>query len=69
MAEQRPIGPWSLYWACRHQGADAYRAGVPLADPYDAIGRPFSGRAWRDGWRAAAAAEGVKLPHMLAGAD
>jgi hypothetical protein len=62
----RPIGPHSLYWQCRHQGADTYRAGGPLrADPYGAA-RPFSGRAWRDGWRAAAAAAGVTLPHQIA---
>jgi hypothetical protein len=60
----QPIGPWSLYWACRHQGADAYRAGRPLADPYGP-GRPFSGRAWRDGWRAAASSAGAVLPHMV----
>jgi hypothetical protein len=64
----RPIGPHSLYWACRHQGAAAYRAGKPLrADPYG-TSRPFSGRAWRDGWRAAAAAAGVLLPHQVAAA-
>jgi hypothetical protein len=50
----QPLGPWSLYWACRHQGANAYRAGRPLADPYGPD-RPFSGRAWRDGSRAAVA--------------
>jgi ribosome modulation factor len=59
----RPIGPYTLYWACRFQGADAYRAGRPIdACPYG-VTRQFSGRAWRDGWRAAAKAAGVKLPH------
>ena len=34
----RPIGPYSLYWQCRHQGADAYRAGRPIETcPYGAI--------------------------------
>ena len=62
----RPIGPWSQYWQCRIQGADAYRAGrLITACPYDED-RQFSGRAWRDGWRAAAVAAGVKLPHQLA---
>jgi hypothetical protein len=65
MTTRRPIGPHSLYWACRHQGAAAYRAGAPLVDPYG-TSRPFSGRAWRDGWRAAAARDGVLLPHQLA---
>jgi hypothetical protein len=36
--------------------------GRQVADPY-APDRQFSGRAWRDGWRAAAKADGVKLPH------
>jgi hypothetical protein len=67
MTSSRPIGPHSLYWACRHQGAAAYRARHPLeADPYAGEHRPFSGRAWRDGWRAAASAAGVKMPHELA---
>ena len=62
----RPIGPYSLYWLCRIQGADAYRAGAALTDcPYDHT-RQFSGRAWRDGWRAAAQAAGVKFPHEIA---
>ena len=61
----RPIGPHSLYWQCRHQGADAYRAGESLRDPYGER-RPFSGRAWRDGWRAAASSAGLLLPHELA---
>jgi ribosome modulation factor len=61
----RPIGPYSLYWACRIQGAHAYRAGKALTDcPYGDT-REFSGRAWRDGWRAAAKAAGVKLPHKI----
>jgi hypothetical protein len=59
----RPIGPHSLYWQCRIQGAKAYRAGAELRDPYG-DSRPFSGRAWRNGWRAAAARAGVLLPHM-----
>jgi hypothetical protein len=59
-------GPYTLYWACRFQGADAFRAGKPIdADPYSPD-RQFSGRAWRDGWRAAAHADGVKLPHETA---
>ena len=62
----RPIGPFSLYWQVRIQGALAYRAGAPLANPYDAIGCPFSARAWRDGWRAATSTAGVLLPHELA---
>ena len=46
----RPIGPYSLYWARRIQGADAYQAGKLItACPYGA-NRQFSGRAWRDGW-------------------
>lgn len=62
----RPIGPYSLYWACRIQGADAYRAGQQIvACPYGDT-REFSGRAWRDGWRAAAKAAGVRLPHEIA---
>jgi ribosome modulation factor len=61
-----PIGPHELYWRCRFQGADAYRAGNSIdACPYGA-NRHFSGRAWRDGWRAAAKAAGVKLPHEIA---
>jgi hypothetical protein len=65
----RPIGPYSLYWQCRHQGADAYRARQPIdACPYD-DNRQFSGRARRDGWRAAAQAAGVKLPHEIAADD
>lgn len=61
----RPLGPHSLYWACRIQGANAYRAGKVITDcPYDA-NRGFSGRAWRGGWRAAAQAAGVKLPHEI----
>jgi hypothetical protein len=63
----RPIGPHSLYWACRIQGANAYRAGQPIDAclyPYGAD-REFSGRAWRDGWRAAAKAAGMKLPHEI----
>jgi hypothetical protein len=61
----RPIGPYSLYWLCRIQGADAYRAGKPIeAEPYG-DSRQFSGRAWRDGWRAAAQAAGVTLPHEI----
>jgi hypothetical protein len=63
----RPIGPYSLYWACRIQGADAYRVGKPIdACPYG-VTREFSGRAWRDRWRAAAQAAGVKLPYEIAG--
>jgi len=66
MMSARPIGPYSLYWQCRIQGADAYRAGKPIdADPYG-TGRQFSGRAWRDGWRAAAKTAGLKLPHEIA---
>ena len=66
VTRQRPIGPYSLYWQCRIQGADAYRAGQKLdACPYD-NNRGFSGRAWRDGWRAAAKAAGVNLPHEMA---
>jgi ribosome modulation factor len=66
MAAPRPIGPYSLYWQCRRQGADAYRGGQPLdACPYS-TDRQFSGRAWRDGWRAAAKAAGVTLPHEIA---
>jgi hypothetical protein len=65
----RPIGPYSLYWQCRIQGADAYRAGrLITACPYDED-RGFSGRAWRDGWRAAASAAGAKLPHEIAAND
>jgi hypothetical protein len=65
----RPLGPHSLYWACRIQGANAYRVGKVITDcPYDA-NREFSGRAWRDGWRAAAKAAGVKLPHEIAADD
>jgi hypothetical protein len=61
----RPIGPFSLYWRCRIQGADAFRAGELItACPYG-HSRQFSGRAWRDGWRSAAARAGVKLPHEL----
>jgi hypothetical protein len=63
MVPRRPIGPYSLYWACRRQGADSFLAGEPLLDPYG-TSRPFSGRAWRDGWRAAAARDGLLLPHM-----
>ena len=62
----RPIGPHSLYWACRIQGANAYRAGELItACPYGA-NREFSGRAWRDRWRAAQQAAGVKLPNEIA---
>jgi hypothetical protein len=65
----RPIGPHSLYWECRHHGADAYRAGrLITACPYDED-CGFSGRAWRDGWRAAAKAAGVKLPHEIVADD
>ena len=65
MAEQ-PIGPYTLYWACRFQGAAAYRARAAIdACPYGKD-REFSGRAWRDGWRAAAKAAGVTLPHQIA---
>jgi hypothetical protein len=40
----RPLGPYSLYWQCRIQGANAYRAGrLITACPYDA-NRGFSGR-------------------------
>jgi len=47
-----PIGPYSLYWQCRQQGADAFRDSQPIDDcPYGAR-RGFSGRAWRDRWRA-----------------
>jgi hypothetical protein len=47
----RPIGPYSLYWACRIQGAGAFRAGRPIdADPYG-VNRQFSGRAWRGDFR------------------
>jgi acid phosphatase type 7 len=64
--EARPIGPHSLYWQCRIQGADTFRDSQPIdACPYSED-REFSGRAWRDGWRAAAVAAGVKLPHQLA---
>jgi hypothetical protein len=56
----RPIGPWSLY--C-NQGARAYVADAAIhACPYGSD-REFSGRAWRDGWRAAASVAGVKMPH------
>jgi hypothetical protein len=62
----RPIGPYSLYWRCRIQGAIAYRASQSIdACPYD-DNRHFSGRAWRDRWRAAAHPAGVKLPHEIA---
>jgi hypothetical protein len=61
----RPIGPYSLYWACRIQGANAFRAGKLITDEPYGQQRQFSGRAWRDGWRAAAQAAGVKLPHEL----
>jgi hypothetical protein len=65
----RPIGPFSLYWQCRIQGADAFRDSQPIdACPYDED-RGFSGRAWRDGWWAAASADGVKLPHEIAADD
>jgi hypothetical protein len=60
----RPIGD-SLYWQCRHQGADAYRAGRLIHPSPYGDNREFSGRAWRDGWRAAAQAAGVKLPHEI----
>jgi hypothetical protein len=66
MTEFHPIGPHTLYWACRFQGADAYRDGQLIdACPYGPD-RQFSSRAWRDGWRAAARAAGVKLPHEIA---
>ena len=65
----RPIGPYSLYWRCRIQGANAYRAGELIsACPYDQD-REFSGRAWRDGWRPAAQAACVKLPHEITADD
>jgi hypothetical protein len=58
----RPIGPWSLYWQCRVHGVGAFRDSQPIdACPYGAD--RGSGRAWRDAWRAAAKAAGVKLPH------
>jgi hypothetical protein len=59
-------GPYTLYWECRFEGAGAFPAGQPIdAAPYWPD-RQFSGRAWREGWRAAAMAAGVKLPHQLA---
>jgi hypothetical protein len=65
----RPLGSYSLYWQCRIQGANAFRARQPIvACPYG-DNRKFSGRAWRDGWRAAAKAAGVKLPHEIAAND
>jgi ribosome modulation factor len=67
--EPRPLGPHELYWRCRIQGANAYRAGrLIYLCPYGDT-RQFSGRAWRDGWRAAAQAAGVKLPHEIAADD
>ena len=48
------------------QGADAYRAGRPVDECHYSTDREFSGRAWRDGWRAAAKAAGVELPHEIA---
>jgi hypothetical protein len=61
----RPIGPHSLYWACRIQGAEAFRARQPIdACPYG-DSRQFSGRAWRDGRRAAAQVAGLKLRHEI----
>ena len=58
-----------MTWQCRILGANMYRAGQPVdACPYGKD-RPFSGRAWRDGWRAAAKAAGVKLPHEIAADD
>jgi ribosome modulation factor len=69
VTRQRLLGPYSLYWACRIQGADAFRDSRPIdACPYGTE-RQFSGRAWRDGWRAAASAAGVKLPHEIAADD
>jgi hypothetical protein len=58
----RRIGPYSLYWACRIQGANAYRAGKVITDcPYD-HNRIFRSRlARRLAGRCAAA--GVRLPH------
>jgi hypothetical protein len=62
----RPLGPHELYWRCRIRGANAYRAGGLIHPcPYGAD-REFSGRAWRDGWLAAAQAVGVTLPHEMA---
>jgi ribosome modulation factor len=59
----RPIGPYTLYLGVPVPGADAYRAGQLIdACPYEP-NTQFSGRAWRDGWRAAAHADRVKLPH------
>jgi hypothetical protein len=33
----RPIGPHSLYWACRIQGANAYRAAKVIAEYQDQL--------------------------------
>jgi hypothetical protein len=55
-----------VVWQCRIQGANAFWARQPIvACPYG-DDREFSGRALRDGWREAAQAAGVKLPHQVA---
>jgi hypothetical protein len=69
----RPIGPYSLYWQCRHQGADEYRAAdqsrrartVQFRCPYGAI-REFPAVLGVMGGWAAVQAAGVKLPHEIA---
>ncbi len=65
----RLIGPYFAVLAIRIQGANTYGAGCLItACQYDED-RGFSGRAWRDGWRAAAKAAGVKLPHEIPADD
>ena len=49
-----PVGPLLLYWACWHQGADAY------------VAPAFSGRGWPDGWRGGSRLGWCKMPHELA---
>lgn len=57
-----PIGPASLYWTAWREGREAYLAGAQLvACPYGED-RPYTGRAWRDGWRETAKRAGVPMP-------
>lgn len=54
-----PIGPRSLAVACAQQGAEAYGAGAALtACPYGPD-RPYSRRAWVEGFAQAARLAGV----------